>query len=74
MNKAYDRADWNYLLMVMLKLGFHETWAGWIKMCIESVSYSVIVNKESVGPIFSGRGLRQGDSLSPTFLSFVLRG
>lgn len=33
-------------------------------MCVETVDYSVIVNNESVGPIFPGRGLRQGDPLS----------
>lgn len=56
----YDRVDWNYLLLVLQKLGFHDTWVGWIKMCIESVSYFVLVNNESVGPIVPGRVLRQG--------------
>lgn len=36
-------------------------WSG----VICSVSYSFQVNGDKVGPIFSGRGLRQGDSLSP---------
>lgn len=34
-------------------------------MCIESVSYSVTMNQEHVGPIISGKGIRQGDPLSP---------
>lgn len=33
-------------------------------MCIETVDYSVLVNREAVGPIIAGRGLRQGDPLS----------
>jgi len=32
-------------------------------MCVESVDYSVILNKEMVGHIIPGRDLRQGDPL-----------
>jgi len=34
-------------------------------MCVEIVDYSVIVNNESVGPIFPSRGLRQCDPRLP---------
>lgn len=33
-------------------------------MCIEFMSYSVILNQEPVGAIVLGRGLHQGDPLS----------
>jgi hypothetical protein len=64
-SKACDRIDWEYLREVMLKMGFYDKWIHWISMCIESVEYSVIVNNEPVSPIIPGRGLRQGDPLSP---------
>lgn len=40
-------------------------------MCVQSVRYSIQVNEDYVGPIILGRGLHQGDPLSPYF--FILR-
>jgi len=53
--KAYDIIDWSYLKDVMYKMGFSGKWIQWIMICVETVDYFVIVNKEMVGPILPGR-------------------
>ncbi|RVW40194.1 Transposon TX1 uncharacterized 149 kDa protein [Vitis vinifera] len=63
--KAYDNVDWSFLLTVMQKMGFGEKWLGWIKWCISTASFSVLINGTPKGFFQSSRGLRQGDPLSP---------
>ncbi|RVW51067.1 LINE-1 retrotransposable element ORF2 protein [Vitis vinifera] len=63
--KAYDRINWDFLLSVMQRMGFGEKWIGWIRWCISTASFSVLVNGSPTGFFRSSRGLRQGDPLSP---------
>ncbi|XP_062114079.1 uncharacterized protein LOC133825106 [Humulus lupulus] len=49
----------------MRKLGFHEKWISLVLACISSVDYAFNLNGEILGNIIPGRGLQQGDPLSP---------
>jgi len=70
MEKAYDRLEWDFLLLCFTHLGFHPIWINWIRECISTVPYSVLVKNEPCGFFKPTRGLRQGDPLSP-YLFFI---
>ena len=46
-------------------MGFGDKWVNWIKRCISTTSFSVLINGSPTSFFNSTRGLRQGDPLSP---------
>jgi hypothetical protein len=65
MAKAYDRAEWNYLHGIMLRLGFVESFVDTVMRCVTSVAFSVRVNGNLSSPFRPSRGIHQGDPISP---------
>ena len=45
--------------------GLGSQWMSWIKWCISTASFSILINGSPAGFFPSSRGLRQGDPLSP---------
>ena len=65
MMKAYDRVSWCFLLHVLRRFGFFETWIDAIWLLVSNIWFSVLINGVPKGFFRSTCGLKQGDPLSP---------
>lgn len=66
MSKAYDKISWTFLTSVLRKLGFKKYFIEFTHRLISNNWYAIIVNGTRHDFYRSSRGLKQGDTLSPT--------
>jgi hypothetical protein len=60
------------VLYILEHMGFDSRWIGWIKACISTVCFSMIVNGSPLGCFGSSRGLRQEDPLFPLLFLLIM--
>jgi hypothetical protein len=74
LRKAYDCVDWEFLRLILLKVGLGIQMTKWIMSCVTSSSFVVLINGEATYFFRSGRGVRKGCPLSPLLFILVMEG
>jgi hypothetical protein len=69
--KAYDRVSWNFLFDMLAARGFDLVWINWVRYIVTGGSLGILVNGKDSAYFKLGKGLRQGDPLSPFLFNLV---
>ncbi|GJY31543.1 RNA-directed DNA polymerase, eukaryota, reverse transcriptase zinc-binding domain protein [Tanacetum coccineum] len=72
--KSFDSLSWDFLDLILDKLGIGIKWPAWIKGSLHNSHSSVLVNGSPTAEFELFRGLRQGDPMSPFLFILAMEG
>uniref|UniRef100_A0ACD5U7C2 Uncharacterized protein n=1 Tax=Avena sativa TaxID=4498 RepID=A0ACD5U7C2_AVESA len=70
--KAFDSVRWDYILDLMRRKGFPSRWRHWAALLFSTTTSRILLNGHPGRGISHGRGLRQGDPLSPLLFDLAI--
>ncbi|WOL10754.1 hypothetical protein Cni_G19513 [Canna indica] len=74
LSKVYDRVEWKYLRLMLHQLGFHAHFIELIMQCVETTSFSTLMESNAFDYFRPERSLHQGDPLSPLLFVICMEG
>ncbi|XP_050211464.1 uncharacterized protein LOC126661653 [Mercurialis annua] len=72
--KAFDSISWDFILMMMARMNFPKLWIDWISLLFNSSQLSVLVSGSPTHNFFMGKGVREGDPISPMLFVLAVEG
>lgn len=70
--KAYDRVEWGILRQIILQFGFNSRFMDLVVERVSIVCFYVLLNRSPHGYFKAGRGVWQGDLMSPELFVILL--